>query len=181
MSSTKQRVKLSRLLIDLNHWKRNCQIKGVEEIERAIKAIKTSRNGIQRVKAMMQDSNVFPKDNPKKWIESLEEVSKVRKQIIVDMEDEEAQIRLMIFEKNLELILQKHQTINYEQFKNLEVEFKKRLKSHSSKQLCQKFKDAKERVSNCVNIIAFCPTKALLENEAREQVSDLCNFVNFEQ
>ena len=124
---------------------------------------------------------MFPKDNLKKWIESLEEVAKVRKQIIVDLEDEEAQIGLMIFEKNFELILQEHKTINYEQFKNMEVEFKKRLKSHASTKLRQKFKDAKERVSNCVNIIAFCPTKALLENEAREQVSDLCTFVNFEQ
>ena len=86
---------------------------------------------------------MFPKDNLKKWIESLEEVAKVRKQIIVDLEDEEAQIGLMIFEKNFELILQEHKTINYEQFKNMEVEFKKRLKSHASTKLRQKFKDAK--------------------------------------
>lgn len=165
--SIRHRVKMSRLLIDLNHWKRNCQLKGVEEIERAFKAVQNSRKCIAKIKTMLKDESLFPTEKPVVWPESLQEVQKIRKQIVVDMEEEEAEISVTIFDKNLQLILSKYKQISYDQFESMMVEFRKRVKEHAPKILIKKFRDLKERVKNCASIISYCPTKAMLENEAR--------------
>ena len=62
-SENRKRISLSRLETDLNHFRMNCQIPGIYEIDRVIKQIATSRKTIQECKeviltAMAADASV---------------------------------------------------------------------------------------------------------------------------
>jgi hypothetical protein len=46
MGVDKKRLRFSRIELDLNHFRKNCQISGIYEIDRVISQIKTSRKTI---------------------------------------------------------------------------------------------------------------------------------------
>ena len=83
----------------------NCQIPGIYEIEKVMSQIKASRKTIQDCEDILTNEENFPREDPSKQIESLEQARKIQGMIEIDMEDEELEIRKLMFTKNLNLIL----------------------------------------------------------------------------
>ena len=77
MGVEKKRLKFSRIELDLNHFRKNCQISGIYEIDRIISQIKTSRKTIQECLEIMKSEANFPSNDPKTSIASLERARKI--------------------------------------------------------------------------------------------------------
>ena len=73
----KKRISLSRIQTDLNHFRMNCQIPGIFEIDRVMTQIKASRKTIQECKDILMSEENFPTNNYQKQIESLEMARKI--------------------------------------------------------------------------------------------------------
>ena len=114
-------------------------------------------------------------------IEALEKARKIQGLIEIDMEDEEVEIRKLMFLKNLKLILAEQIKINVDQFKALQTEFKQVLKHELDTEKADEFKEFMNQVNMCLKLLQKCPTKDLLDNEVKEKVEELCPQVNFEQ
>ena len=89
------------------------------------------------------------------------------------MEDEELEVRKLMFEKNFKLIQGEHIMIEIEQFKTMEREFRQILRNELSEDLVSDFKEFMGQVHLCLKLINKCPDKDLLENEVREKVEEL--------
>ena len=90
------------------------------------------------------------------------------------MESEEVQIRKLMFEKNLALILAEHVKIDVDQFKAMEKEFRSVLKEHLSSESATSFSDFRTSVNLCLKLLKKCPTKELLDKEVKEKVLEMC-------
>lgn len=77
VSDMKKRISLSRIETDLKHFKMNCQIPGIYEIEKVMQQIKSSKKTIQECHDLLTDESKFPEDDPQKQIESLEKARKI--------------------------------------------------------------------------------------------------------
>ena len=91
------RVRYSRLKTDLNHYERNCEIPGILEIDKVLKQIKNSRETIIECKAVLSEKCETTADQ----IKQLEKARAIQKNILIDMEAEEHEIRSVMFEKNI--------------------------------------------------------------------------------
>lgn len=89
------------------------------------------------------------------------------------MEEEEFEVRKLIFEKNFKLISGEHIQIEIDQFNQMEREFRAFLRDKLSKEMVGEFKEFMQQVHLCLKLINKCPDKDLLENEVREKVDEL--------
>jgi len=128
VSGERKRIKFSRIQTDLNHFRMNCQIPGIYEIDKVIQQIATSRKTIEEVKAILLSEANFPADDHSKQAESLARARTVQSLIEIDMECEELEIRKLMFTKNFALLQKEHIKIDVEQFYQLEKEYRQHIR-----------------------------------------------------
>ena len=90
------------------------------------------------------------------------------------MEDEEIEVRKLMFQKNLVLILDGHIKIDVEHFKAMQTEFKSVLRKELDADIVEKFKEFMQTVNGCLKALTRCPTKELLDNEVKDFITEEC-------
>lgn len=95
--------------------------------------------------------------------------------------DEEVEIRKMIFERHFKLLQNEHVKIDAEQFKGLEREYQKVLRTKLDSKVKEEFKEFMSQVHLCLKLINKCPDKGILDDEVKESVDEIMPQIDFEQ
>ena len=77
LNQQRKRIPYSRIETDLNHFRKNCQIPGIIEVDKVTQQIKTSKMTIESCMAILTNSENFPDGSPQTQIASLEKARKI--------------------------------------------------------------------------------------------------------
>ena len=89
------------------------------------------------------------------------------------MEEEEVEIRKMIFERHFKLLQDSHVKIDAEQFARLEREYRNVLRTKLESTVKEEFKEFISQVHLWLKLINKCPDKTILDEEVKESVEEI--------
>lgn len=107
---------------DLNHFEKNCQIPGIQEVEKIQAQIQSSREKIASALELLIKCESVPASEQ---IQQREQARKITQTIEIDMEDEEQPLINAGFKLSFNLWQSGAQVLDVEQIKLLDKDFKK--------------------------------------------------------